>query len=121
MIPKKSGATQLVLGAAICFGIAYAGWGFANRVLNEQAVVLNTPSQVGYCIAVKMTAAEKQVVAESLMRPVDAAQVGRLMPFIISGEVTDEKKAPRPGWPMTMPSMQWSGRRPANCLTVQPG
>lgn len=74
--------TRLLLGATVSLGIAYAGWGFADRALNDPPAILDPASQVGYCIAGKLTATEKKVVAESLMRPADSALVGRLMPLI---------------------------------------
>jgi hypothetical protein len=81
----------LVVILALC-GLWYAGWVFGHRILHDRKPIHDSSAEVAYCIANKMTASEKKTLAESLTRPSDSVLIGKLMPIILSGLPSDDKK-----------------------------
>lgn len=91
MVTQRT-AIRVLVGVLVLCGFWYAGWVFGNRTLHDHEVILDPSSRVAYCVALKMTSSDKRIVADSLMRPSDPVLIGRLMPVILSGLPSEEKK-----------------------------
>jgi hypothetical protein len=91
MDTRQTATRVLVVILALC-GLWYAGWVFGDRILHDSEPILDPSAEAAYCIAVKMTSNEKKTLAESLRRPSDPVVIGRLMPIILSGAPSTEKR-----------------------------
>jgi hypothetical protein len=81
-------ASALVLAAA-----AYTGLVGAHRTLLERdySSISDPVARMGYCMASSLFHGEKSTIAESLARPSDPDLFRRVMPRIMSGQVTTDK------------------------------
>jgi len=91
MDTRQTATRVAVVILALC-GLWYAGWVFGDRILHDSEPILDPSAEAAYCIAVKMTSNEKKILAESLSRPSDPVLIGRLMPIILSGAPSTEKR-----------------------------
>ena len=85
--------TTVLAGALVLAAAAYTGLVGAHRTLLERdySSISDPAARMGYCMASSLFHGEKSTIAESLARPSDPDLFRRIMPRIMSGQVTTDK------------------------------